>query len=107
MQLGVYHALRGKKAGQHWESLVGYRFTDLKAHLESLFTEGMTWELLLQGKIHIDPIFPLSRLVFDSAEDPTFKYAWSLGNLQPLWARDNLRKTDTVPWEFKLGERAA
>lgn len=107
MRTGIFRSLRSKKANRHWETLVGYSLPQLKIHLESLFTEGMTWELLRQGKIHIDHIFPLSRLVFDSAEDPTFKYAWSLENLQPLWALENVRKGNKVPWEFELGRRIA
>jgi len=100
MCAGVHRSLRKNKAGGRWENLVGYTLSQLKVHLETLFTEGMTWELLLQGKIHIDHIFPLSRLVFSGIEDPTFKYAWSLGNLQPLWKGDNFRKGNQVPWEF-------
>lgn len=98
---GIQSSLHGNKAGRSWETLVGYTLPQLKAHLESLFTEGMTWELFMQGKIHIDHIFPLSRLIFESAEDPTFKYAWSLGNLQPLWADANRRKNSKIPWEFE------
>ncbi len=100
MSASIGLSLQGNKAGRHWEILVGYTLQELKVHLESLFTEGMTWELLFRGEIHIDHVFPLSRLIFDSAEDPTFKYAWSLGNLQPLWKRDNFRKGNQVPWEF-------
>ena len=29
---------------------------------------------------------------FISAEDEEFKQCWSLSNLQPLWAADNIRK---------------
>ena len=98
MRMGIRKSLHGNKAGRHWETLVGYTLVDLKRRLEALFTEGMTWEKVLTGEIHIDHIFPLARLVIDGPEDPTFKYAWSLGNLQPLWAKDNWKKSDQVPW---------
>lgn len=107
LRTGIFRSLRSKKANRHWETLAGYSLPQLKAHLESVFTDGMSWELLLQGKIHLDHIFPLSRLVFDSAEDPTFKYAWSLGNLQPLWALENVRKGNKVPGEFGLERKVA
>ena len=107
MNNGLYKSLRGNKAGRRWETLVGYTLQELKAHLESLFEQGMTWELFWRGDIHIDHIFPLARLIFNHAEDPTFKYAWSLGNLQPLWREDNQAKGDQVPWEFKPTMRAA
>lgn len=84
------------KDGRHWESLVGYTSEDLKRHLESLFQSGMTWERLLKGDIHIDHIIPKSFFRYNSTDDVEFKYCWSLNNLQPLWAKDNLRKSNKL-----------
>lgn len=41
---GIYKSLRGNKNGRHWEDLVGYSLIELRKHLESQFTEGMTME---------------------------------------------------------------
>ena len=101
VRAGIRYSLHRDLEHQHWETLVGYTLTALRAHLESLFTEGMTWEKVLTGEIHIDHVFPLARLVIDGPEDPTFKFAWSLENLRPLWASENLLRNDTVPWEFR------
>ena len=76
-------------------SIVDFTLEELKRHLESLFQKGMTWENY--GKWHIDHVLPLSRLYIDGVDDPTFKFAWSLKNLQPLWAIDNLRKQNYLP----------
>ena len=92
----MWRSLRQKKAARRWEDLVGYTAGDLKTHLESLFAEGMTWKLLMQGKIHIDHIMPVSRFKYEYPEDPEFKICWGLSNLQPLWAADNLKKNDKI-----------
>jgi hypothetical protein len=52
----------------------------------------MTWERFLLGEIHIDHIRPISSFnLFDEAE---LKKAFHYTNCQPLWAKDNLRKSD-------------
>jgi len=70
--------------------LLGYTVEDLKLHLETKFDENMTWENY--GEWHIDHKIPRSKLPYDSPLHPNFKLCWSLENLQPLWAVDNLSK---------------
>lgn len=84
-------ALRGKKAGRSWETLVGYRLADLMAHLERQFLPGMTWAN--RADWHIDHIVPLTSFKFTEANDPEVARAWALSNLRPLWAADNIRKS--------------
>jgi len=86
------HSIKGNKAGRRWESLVGYTVHDVKQHLESLFTSDMGWDDFLKGKIHIDHKRPVISFSFANPEDFDFKLCWSLSNLQPLWAVDNLKK---------------
>jgi hypothetical protein len=50
----------------------------------------MTWDNY--GQWHIDHIKPVALFEFDSTDDPGFRDCWTLDNLQPLWALDNLRK---------------
>jgi len=45
------------------------------------------------GEWHIDHLRPLSSFEFESYDEENFKKAWSLSNLQPLWAKDNLTKS--------------
>lgn len=90
------HSLQGSKAGRKWESLVGYTVHDVKVHIENLFTDDMTWDDFLKGNIHIDHKIPIAVFRFTSAKDIEFKNAWSLKNLQPLWATDNIRKNDKI-----------
>lgn len=90
MSSAINGCLKGNKSGRPWESLVGYSLTDLCAHLERQFLPGMSWEN--RSKWHIDHIVPLSSFMFSDPEDESFKAAWALTNLRPLWWRDNLSK---------------
>jgi len=90
----VRHSLKGNKNGSHWEDLVGYNLQDLIIHLESLFRDNMTWQNM--GKWHIDHRKPVSSFNFTSYEDKEFKECWSLINLQPLWALENIRKSNRI-----------
>ena len=74
-----------KKEGKTID-LLGYSAEELKTHLESLFTEGMSWDNY--GEWHVDHIKPVTK--FDKDELPNVVNA--LSNLQPLWANENRRK---------------
>ena len=67
-----------------------YSISELMTDLESKFTDGMSWENL--DKWHIDHIKPVCSFDIKSVESEEFKKCWSLNNLQPLWAKDNLIK---------------
>lgn len=77
------------------ERTLGYTIRQLKIHLESLFTDGMNWDEFRAGNIHIDHITPQAS--FDMTDDDDYMRCWSLSNLQPLWADDNLAKSDRLP----------
>jgi hypothetical protein len=79
-----------KKNSKSFE-LVGCSPDFFKEHIENQFTEGMSWELM--GKhIHIDHKIPLS---FGKNENEV-KELCHYSNLQPLWAKDNLIKSDKI-----------
>ncbi|KJR48409.1 Phage protein [Desulfosporosinus sp. I2] len=90
----MWYSIKGNKNGSKWEALAGYSLTDLKWHLESLFKEGMSWNNM--GLWHIDHIVPRSAFNYSYPDDPGFKVCWSLANLQPLWAEENLRKSNKI-----------
>jgi hypothetical protein len=60
--------------------LLGCSLERLKAHLESLFQPGMTWENY--GQWQIDHVYPLSKSKSLEHLETLFHYS----NLQPLWA---------------------
>lgn len=82
--------LRSNKGGRSWKHLAGYDVHQLKARLESLFLEGMTWENY--GEWHIDHIRPVASFDFSVDLIQTVRACWALSNLQPLWALDNIKK---------------
>lgn len=59
-------------------------------HIESLFTEGMSWENYGKEGWHIDHIRPLSS--FDLYQEDQVIEANSLANLQPMWGSENCSK---------------
>lgn len=72
-------------------NIVGCSPEFLKEYIENKFTEGMSWDLM--GKhIHIDHIIPLSSA---KDEDEIYKLC-HYSNLQPLWAKDNLKKGSKI-----------
>lgn len=79
------------KAGSAIRDL-GCSVQELKAHLEASFQSGMSWENY--GKWHIDHIFPLSKA--DLSDRQQFLKVCHYSNLQPLWAADNIRKSNKL-----------
>ena len=88
----IMQALKGKKAGWTWETLVGYTVEDLMKHLESQFEPWMNWDNY--GKWEIDHKKPRSLFHYTCPEDPEFKECWALENLQPLERNVNRRKNN-------------
>tara|TARA_A100001515_G_scaffold139787_1_gene134786 strand:+ start:64 stop:729 length:666 start_codon:yes stop_codon:yes gene_type:complete len=91
------------KSGKGGESILPYvdwnSYEELKEHLESQFEDWMTWEnhgMLhpTEKRWHIDHIKPQSVLLegVTSMDDPKFRECWSLENLRPLEARENIIK---------------
>jgi len=73
---------------------LGCSIDELKIYLESKFQEGMSWDnWALQGW-HIDHIKPLSS--FDLTDRNQLLQACHYTNLQPLWAKDNMAKSDKI-----------
>lgn len=87
----VHHAIRGiTKKSDKTMNLIGCEIEFLKTHLEGLFQEGMCWDNY--GKWHIDHKKPCS--LFDLTIESEQKECFNYTNLQPLWAKDNLRKNN-------------
>lgn len=87
----IWLALKGKKAGLKWESLVGYTIDDLMKHLEKQFDDKMTWDNY-GNYWWIDHIKARSLFKYETAEDQEFKKCWALENLQPLEKIANIKK---------------
>ena len=95
----VYKALRrenGGKNGARTLDALPFTIDELKQHLENQFDEHMTWENY-GSYWHVDHIYPLKLLPYDSLEHEHFKLVWDLRNLRPLEGRANSSKGGSIP----------
>lgn len=89
------HALNGNSKSASTIELLGCTPEHARFHIESQFTEGMTWE-----NIHIDHIQPCAS--FDLEDPNEQRKCFHYSNLQPLFASDNLRKSDKIVPEHQV-----
>lgn len=73
--------------------LVGCSVEELKSHLERQFTNGMSWDN--RASWHIDHYVPVS--VFDLTNPEEQAWAFNWRNLRPMYMRENIQKSDTIP----------
>jgi hypothetical protein len=78
-------------------NLLGCTIEECRKHLQNNFKEGMTWEN--HGKWHIDHIIPCSS--FDLSIEEEQKKCFHYSNLQPLWANENLSKSNKILLHIK------
>lgn len=72
----------------------GASVSEVRAHLESRFKPGMTWDSHSFTGWHIDHIRPIAS--FDLSDPVHVAACFHYTNLQPLWAKENLDKRDRV-----------
>ena len=92
LRCSMRRLLIGKNKSERTQVLIGCSPDFLKQHLESLFTEGMTWENYGHKGWHVDHIRPCAS--FDLSDPEQQKECFHYTNLQPLWWYDNLSKSD-------------
>lgn len=73
---------------------LGCSINELKSYLESKFQPGMNWDNHGLRGWHIDHIKPLAS--FDLSDRNQLLEACHYTNLQPLWAKDNLAKSNKI-----------
>jgi hypothetical protein len=78
----------------HYFEILKYTPEQLSNHLENQFTDGMTWENY--GEWHVDHKLPITSFDFKEIGDEEFLKCWSLDNLQPMWAQENIRKSNRI-----------
>lgn len=71
---------------------LGCTLQELKEHIEKLWLPGMSWDNHGLFGWHIDHIVPLASATTVEELYRLFHYT----NLQPLWAKDNLAKSDKI-----------
>ncbi len=92
MRARVWKVLKGVAKSASILELLGCSIEYLKEHLESQFQDGMTWENYGFTSWHMDHIIPCAS--FDLTDKEQQRQCFHYSNLQPLWATDNLRKSN-------------
>ena len=95
----LLHAIRGNyKSGSAVQDL-GCTIPELKFYLEGQFKDGMTWDNWTRVDLNemawnIDHKIPL--VFFDLTDREQLLKAVHYTNLQPMWAKENLRKHNKI-----------
>ena len=83
--------IRGKiKKNTKTEKILGISYKNFTEYLASKFKPGMT--LANYGEWHIDHIKPVTK--FDLTKPGELEKCFHYTNLQPLWAKENIRKSN-------------
>lgn len=93
-------SIKRRKGGRSWKEILGYTSEELYNNIESKFLLGMAWDNMSEW--HIDHIYPKSKFNYKDENDPEFKICWSLDNLQPLWAIENLKKSNKLDYKINI-----
>lgn len=94
LRIRLVQALRKNFKSGFLVFTIGCTVPELKVYLEKQFQPGMTWENWGYRGWHIDHIMPLAS--FNLSDPEEVKRAMHYSNLQPLWAKDNFKKSDKI-----------
>lgn len=94
--------------GYRWLEKIGYSVEDMVKHfrnelkkLNKHSNHVWTWQNVLDGKLWIDHIIPVSAFNFTKPEDEDFKRCWALENLQLLPPIENIKKGAKLSKSFQ------
>lgn len=87
-----------KKGERHAKTkeLIGCTIKELIIRIESMFWPGMTWQNHGVHGWHVDHIIPCDK--FDLTNEEEQRKCFHYTNLQPLWAADNIRKSNKLDY---------
>jgi len=84
---------KAEKSNKNLE-LIGCSINELRKYLESKFKDGMSWSNYGMHGWHIDHIKPCDS--FDLKDPLQQKECFHYSNLQPLWALENILKSNKI-----------
>ena len=100
LRVRLIHALNGNLKYDKTINLLGCSIEQLWNHLEKQFKKGMTRKN--HGLWHIDHIKPCA--AFDLTKPEEQQKCFHYTNLQPLWAKENLMKSDKYEKTYNLSD---
>ncbi len=93
LNVRIWRAINKRKFGIRTMEMLGCSMNDFILYIESKFQVGMTWENY-GSAWHVDHIMPCA--IFDLTKPEHQRRCFHFSNLQPLFAVDNIRKSDTI-----------
>lgn len=87
---------KGFSKSSKTQQILGAKWEIIKEYFESRFEVGMSWDNY--GKWHIDHILPISTATCEEDVIRLNHYT----NLQPMWAKDNLKKSNSITTEGRI-----
>jgi len=99
-------ALNGRRKAETTMALLGCNISFFKTYIESAFKTNMNWQNhgSGDGKWQLDHIVPCAS--FDLSDPEQQKKCFHYTNMQPLWAYENLQKSDKLDWNSASDEQA-
>tara|TARA_R110001632_G_scaffold142396_1_gene258402 strand:- start:29 stop:679 length:651 start_codon:yes stop_codon:yes gene_type:complete len=91
-RLKVYLKKNNLQKNNTTQNIIGCSPQELRDHLESQFTDGMSWNNYGFYGWHVDHIIPMASAKTEKELHKLNHYS----NLQPLWAEDNIKKGDKI-----------
>lgn len=93
----VREFIMGRRTSARAQQLLGCNLTDARAHLESLFKPGMSWDNYGPNGWTIDHVKPCS--YFNLSNEAELLECFNIKNTQPLWRLENISKGDSLQWQ--------
>ena len=92
----ISHAIKNNSKSDHTQKLLGCNIDQFKSYLQSLFTEGMSWDNYgnKERQWSIDHIIPCDH--FDLSDPIEQQRCFHYSNCQPLWHIDNIKKNNKI-----------
>lgn len=87
-------AIKNNRKYGKTKELIGCSIDFLKEYLSKMFQTRMSWENYGKNGWHIDHIKPCSS--FDLTKPEQQRLCFHYSNLQPLWAIDNIKKSNKI-----------
>lgn len=95
----ICRRLATKEYRKEYRKINGCTIEELKNYIGSQFQEGMNWENYGLYGWHIDHKKTIAS--FDLTNREQFLEACHYSNLQPLWANDNLKKSNKLNYQIE------
>jgi len=93
----VARCVKNGKFDNHTEDILGYKFNDLKIHLEKQFDKNMNWSNYGLYWV-VDHIIPISYFYKAPFSEKLYwtRIVWNINNLRPLEKISNLEKYNKI-----------